>query len=196
MSAYRKFDPAKAGKLDDPARLEVLPPAFLWRALDARDPHAVLEIGAGTGIFAAAFALLAPSVTIYAADTEEAMLDWMRENRPEVGAGRIVPVLSRETEVPMESGSVDAVYMLNIHHELADPAGTYIEARRLLRTGGRLLVADWAPVPTQKGPPQELRVSVETLTAYVEAAGFAEMRVHPGLMWHGMISATNPGYTT
>ncbi len=196
MVAYRKFDPDKRERLDDPVRLEVLPPAVLWRALDLRDPRLLVEIGAGTGIFAAAFALVAPQTVIYAADIEEPMLEWMRENRPEVASGRIVPVLCTETEVPVESGIADAVYMLNLHHELVDPAATYMEARRLLHEGGRLLVVDWAPVKTQKGPPLEIRVSAQVIAAYLEAVGFTDIRIHPGLMWHSMISATSPGYTT
>jgi SAM-dependent methyltransferase len=196
MDDHKRIDPSKASRLDDPARLEVLPPAVLWRALDLRDPQLVVEIGAGTGIFAAAFTLVDPRTVIYAADVEESMLEWMTQNRPEVAAGRIVPILSSETEVPVESGTADGVYMLNVHHELANPAGTYLEARRMLKPGGRVMVVDWAPVNTQKGPPMELRVRAEDLAAYLSAAGFADVRIHEGLMWHTMVTATSPGYLT
>ncbi len=192
--AHLKFDMAKLERLNDPGRFDSLPPDIFVRALGGLDDaRTIIEIGAGTGLFSAAFAQRAPGAVVYAADTAVEMLDWMRANRPEVAESRIVPVKAEETSVPLADGTADAVYMINLHHELADPAASYAEAFRLLKPGGRLLVVDWAPRDTPKGPPQEVRMSAEALAALLSDAGFSDVAIdETTLAWHLMATATRP----
>jgi ubiquinone/menaquinone biosynthesis C-methylase UbiE len=189
-----KFDLANLEKLNDPGRFETLPPDVLWRALgEPVGARTIVEVGAGTGLFAAEFARLAPQATVYAADTAPQMLDWMRDHRPEVAAGRIVPVEASETSVPLPNGVADVLYMINLHHELARPQASYAEAFRLLREGGRLLVVDWADRDTPKGPPRAVRARTHDLVAMLEAAGFADVSAdETTLPWHLMIRAQRP----
>jgi len=193
--AHLKFDMAKLEKLNDPGRFESLPPDVFWHALG--EPvwaQAIVEIGAGTGLFAAEFAKRAPRAVVYAADTAQQMLDWMREHRPEVAEGRIVPVLATETRVPLSDGVADAVCMINLHHELAEPDASYAEAYRLLRADGRLLVVDWADRDTPKGPPRDVRVSCAALQAFLERAGFSDVAVDSAtLPWHLMATGRRSG---
>lgn len=191
---YLKFDITKLEKLNDPGRFDSLPPDVFWQALGSPDgASAIVEIGAGTGLFAAEWARRAPGAVVYAADTSARMLDWVRANRPEVAAGRIVPLQTSETGVPLGDGVADAVVMINLHHELADPAGTYAEAFRLLGPGGRVLVVDWARRETPKGPPQEVRVGPDELAALLADAGFSDIAVRDdALTWHVMAVASKP----
>ncbi len=192
--AHLKFDIAKLEKLNDTARFEQLPPDVFWRALgEPVDAHSIVEIGAGTGLFAAEFARLASAAIVHAADTEQTMVDWMTENRPEVAGGRIRPILSAETHVPLPDEIADVVYMINLHHELADPDATYADAFRLLGPDGRLLVVDWAPIDTPKGPPQAVRAAPETIRAQLLKAGFTGVRLLDDLPWHSMLTADKPG---
>jgi SAM-dependent methyltransferase len=195
VMAHLKFDIAKLEKLNDPARFETLPPLVFWNALGKPSGAcAIVEIGAGTGLFASAFSSFAPDAVIYAVDTSPEMLDWMRANRPEVAEGRIVPVEAEETRVPLDDGIGNAVYMINLHHELAHPDASYAEAVRLLAPGGRLLVVDWADRDTPKGPPREVRVSAARLAKMLEGAGLAHVEVdEAALQWHVMATAVRPG---
>lgn len=192
--AHLKFDLAKLERLNDPGRFETLPPDVFWHALgEPADARVIVEVGAGTGIFAAAFAERAPEAIVYAADTADEMLVWMREHRPEVAAGRVVPVKATETGVPLADGIADVVYMVNVHHELADPAASYAEAFRLLAAGGRCLAVDWAPRETPKGPPQAVRASSEDFERLLAAAGFEDVRVNlDALPWHTLVTAAKP----
>jgi len=70
----RPFDPARAGQLDDPARLAYLPPLDLLRLLDPPAGTAVLDFGAGTGTYAIALARLRPDLRIIAMDEQPQML--------------------------------------------------------------------------------------------------------------------------
>ena len=191
---HLKFDIAKLERLNDPGRFDSIPPARLWEALGGpADSRVIVEIGAGTGMFAAAFSELAPHATVYATDIEDAMLEWMRLNRPQVAEGRIVAIRSEESHVPLADGIADVVFMINLHHELAEPDAMYAEARRLLKPGGRLLVVDWALKETPKGPPAAVRASVSRLAEYLHDAGFENVHVDDGtLQWHMLATAVCP----
>lgn len=189
MSA-EQYDLARIAKLDDVGRFDTLVPEVMWGALGAPDAQSAVEIGAGTGLFAARFVALAPRVTVFAADVDDAMIEYMCRKRVQVASGRLIPVKAEERRVPLPDEIADAVYMINMHHELADPAVTYAEALRLLKPGGRVLAVDWLPIETPKGPPIAIRVSPEHLAEALRRAGFSDAVPVPGLAWHGMAAGT------
>lgn len=189
---YEKFDVTKLERLNDPSRFEYLDPAVIWSAADVDDPHTIIEIGAGTGLFAYRFAEYAPHAEIFAVDVEPAMVRWMIEHRPLALTGRVHPVLARETVVPLPTGEADLIAMINVHHELADPASSYREAQRLLRIGGTIVVADWAPDNPEGGPPQHVRASAEQIAESLGTVGFENVELHDGLPRHSLVSARKP----
>ena len=187
--AHLKFDLAKLERLNDPGRFETLIPGAMWEALgEPADARVIIEVGAGTGLFAAEFAARAPQATVYAADLEPSMVAWMSENRPETASGRLVPLLSEESHVPLEDGIADVVVMINLHHELAEPEASYRDVVRLLAPGGRLLAVDWAHRETPKGPPMAVRISAEEASAFLARAGLTDVRAHDTLPWHWMVT--------
>jgi ubiquinone/menaquinone biosynthesis C-methylase UbiE len=186
---HLKFDLAKLGRLNDPGRFDTIKPDVMQRALHLDNPAVIVEVGAGTGLFSAKFAQLYPDAVVYAADIEPRMVGWMQQNRPEVGQGRVVPVLAAETRVPLGDAVADAVLMINLHHELADKPGSYSEAKRLLKRGGRLMAVDWAPRETPKGPPLAVREPAEAVVALLGDLGFETPEAHEGLVWHWLVTA-------
>lgn len=191
--AHEKFDVSRLARLDDPARFDSVSPEVVWEAVGVAAPSVVVEIGAGTGLYAQRLSEMAPEATVYAVDIEQPMLDWMGERRSAVGEGRLVPVLSEEVAVPLPSGAADVVAMLNLHHELAQPDQTYHEAARLLRNGGRIVVVDWAARDMPMGPPLRVRVSEQELVLTLANAGFEDIVVHEGVFaHHSMVTGTRP----
>jgi len=196
-----KFDPAKLAKLTDPARLETLRPDDMWSAAAVPNARIVVEIGAGTGMFAVEFARRMHGGVLYACDVAPEAVEWMREQlplnlttTPDAGAetARIEPLLSEESRVPLEDGIADLVFMINVHHELDDRGAILAEAYRLLRPGGRLLVVDWKDEPTPKGPPMAARIPAAVIAAELDAADFANVARHGVLPEHTVVTGTRP----
>ena len=189
---HEKFSVAHLERLNDRGRLEYLPPEAMWEALGEPSPQTIVDVGAGTGLFACFFADLAPEATVYAADIEPEAVRWMIEHRPQSMCSRLKPILSRESAVPLATGEADLVVMINLHHELVDPAESYREALRLARIGGQLLVVDWAPDGEELGPPQRIRSSAEQIAEVLRSVGFDEIVVHAALPHHSMVTARKP----
>jgi len=187
--AHEKFDLSRMERLDDESRLVDLDPGVMWEALGRPAPAVIVDLGAGTGLFARRLALLAPEATVYAVDTQPAMLRWIADHADPASAGRIVPTLAQETRVPLDDGVADLAVMINLHHELARPLASYAEVFRLLRPGGRLLVVDWAPTAEGGGPPREIRATAGQIGDALRSVGFGDIVAHQGLRRHSLVTA-------
>lgn len=189
---HEKFDIEHLERLNDPDRLEYLPPAVMWNALGNPSPRTIIDIGAGTGLFACRFAEFATDAIVYAVDIEPAAVRWMLEHRSPAMCSRLQPLLGRESAIPLATGEADLVVMINLHHELIDPIDSYREALRLTRIGGQMLVADWTPNDEELGPPQHVRATAEQIAEVARAVGFDEVTIHPALPHHSLLTARKP----
>lgn len=117
----------------------------------AMKPNNVLETAAGTGVVTAAMASALPDTEILATDLNQAMLD--------VAAQRVsAPNVSfREADalhLPFDDQSFDLVVCQFGVMFFPDKVAGNAEARRVLRDGGRYLVAIWDHI--EKNPLSEL----------------------------------------
>jgi ArsR family transcriptional regulator len=103
----------------------------------------LLDIGTGTGRI---LELLAPhSERSIGLDVDHDMLVLARAA---LGEAQLSHASVRQGDLhrpPFEAGSFDVAVMHHVLHLLDDPAGAIVDAARLLRARGRLLVVDFAP---------------------------------------------------
>jgi SAM-dependent methyltransferase len=144
----------------------------------------VLDVGCGTGRFAAALDERA-SAKVWAVDPSPEMLDVARRNAPpDVGfrAG------SAEG-LPFKDGWFERVTMRLVVH-LVDRPQALAEARRVLGDGGRLAIATFDPAhfdhfwlnrlfPSLERIDRARFPTPDVLDAELRAAGFADVRVVP-----------------
>ena len=182
----KKFDPQKLQKLNDPKRLKDIPPGYIWDKLDIEEPGLFVEIGAGTAFFDIAFLQHAKPWKIYACDVSEVMINWIKENvvptHPE-----IIPVKTEEHFVPLDDGIADLVFMINLHHEVDQPARTVEEAYRLLKPGGNVFIVDWEKKDMTDGPPQQIRWLPGQVKDQLVTAGFKNVNIFNELPKHFLI---------
>ena len=102
----------------------------------------ILDVGAGTGTLAIALAQARPDAQVLAVDGDPQALALARR-KP--GADAVRWQLGLAGELTLEPGTVDAAVMSLLLHHLAPTAkaAALRDVRRVLRPGGRLLIADW-----------------------------------------------------
>jgi ubiquinone/menaquinone biosynthesis C-methylase UbiE len=136
-------------------------PAVVEAVVDV-DPVVVVDIGCGTGSLAIPIAELLPGSRVIGIDGDPEVLG-LAQAKP--GADQIEWIEARADSLPLEDDESDVVVSsLLLHHlPLASKRAMLAESRRVLRPGGRLIVADWAA-------PQDL----------VASAGFFALQVLDG----------------
>ena len=106
---------------------------------------AVGDLGCGSGRIAAALAPFAGSVV--AVDSSPEMLDVARSRLAAFDNVRIVE--GRIEQLPLEPTSLDLALVVHLLHHVADPSAALAEVARVLRPGGRLVIADVLPIRTR-----------------------------------------------
>ena len=139
----------------------------------------VADLGCGTGQTTAA---LAPFVgRVIAVDESSAMLAAARRRlgdreQVEVRSGRL-------EDLPIDDAELDAAILSLVLHFVVDPAAVLAEAARTIRPGGRLLVVDMVPHEREEYRSTMghlwLGFDPAQLTAWLERAGFADVRIVP-----------------
>lgn len=185
MTDSKKFDPNKRKKLNNPVRLEWLPPVLIWSLVGGTSGSTFVDIGAGTGYLTREIADIAgPSVRIHALDIEPLMIEEMHETLPDNGS--VKPQLMARDQLPFADNSVDGVWMITLFHELEPAEPLLHEIRRVLRPGGCLLIIDWEKneEACEHGPPLEHRVAVNITKQQVTRTGFHNVEIVPGFHFH------------
>jgi ArsR family transcriptional regulator len=114
-------------------RADLLP---LFGLLDPR--WSVADLGAGTGVFAAAVAPFVDRVMVV--DRSPEMLQAARGRMADRGNVRF-----RQGDLealPLDDGSVDLAILSLVLHHVAEPGAALSEIHRVLRPGGRLVIVD------------------------------------------------------
>lgn len=182
-----RFDPARAALLDDPARLEYLPPDRLIELLEAPAGARVVDFGTGTGTFAVELAGRRPDLEVIALDEQPQMLDILRAKPVARELHNLKAVLNGEMAL---AASAERVVAVNVLHELGDEALKDLAA--MLKPGGSALVVDWnSEVDRPVGPPRDHVYSPVEARRRLEAVG---LRVSGGqpLKYHYVFVATRP----
>ncbi|MBN1182867.1 MAG: class I SAM-dependent methyltransferase [Bacteroidales bacterium] len=186
----RIFNPTKRQRLNNPERLNWLPPQKLLDFIQFTNPRIVVDIGAGTGYMTMAIAKTLPAAVVLALDIEPLMIQEMQHFfSPNTN---VIPKLMPHDKIPLQDNFADLIWSINVYHEFSNAQEMLREIHRVLRPKGKLLVVDWDknPESSERGPLMDHRVSMETAVNDITSAGFINIRTTPDLSYHYAIVAS------
>lgn len=140
-------------------------------------PGDVVEFGCGYGTFTFPAARHASGI-VHALDIEPDLIARLQTRVKREAIANVVAECRDFVAhgTGLGSGSQSHAMIYNLLH-IENPGGLIREARRVLRPNGRLSVIHWrSDVPTPRGPSPEIRPTPEQCAAWMEAAGFREVR--------------------
>lgn len=118
-------------------------PALDWLVERVPAATAVMDIGAGPGVAACAFATRLPSARVLAVDGAEPLLVLARERAERLGvADRVTTRLADLPAGLADLPPADLVWVSGVVHHLADPVATLRALGALVRPGGLLAIRE------------------------------------------------------
>jgi ubiquinone/menaquinone biosynthesis C-methylase UbiE len=149
--------------------------------------HVVVDIGCGGGFYTLPAAqAVGPTGTVYAVDILESKLAVTQSLARQMGHKNVV-ILKADVDKPIleiEEGSVDAVIVASIIHQVYSKESLIKNVYRMLKTGGAVVAVDWKKEVTPFGPALEVRVSPEDLTTLMTKSGFRKTKEIPTDSFH------------
>jgi ubiquinone/menaquinone biosynthesis C-methylase UbiE len=176
--------------LDNSERLQWNNPTEIVGAVNIPAGARVAEIGCGTGWFT--FALetaIRPRGMVYALDKLSTMLQILETKRRNYE--RVLTLPCGENEFELDNAEVDIVFHANVLHETLEPEKHLLEAHRVLKSGGRMIVIEWgwADEESQPGPPNTIRLEPQTTRDLLEGAGFEVTEIGDVGPYHYVVQA-------
>ncbi len=156
------------------------------------DGMVVADMGAGSGFYTLAAArAVAPRGKVFAIDLQRDMLERLKKEANRLHL-RNIDVLSGDLEKlggsKIRESSCDAIIASNILFMLDDKKTFMLEAKRMLKTGGKMLVIDWSASFSGMGPHAGHVVYKDDAQKLALAAGFTfEKEIHAGAHHYGII---------
>jgi arsenite methyltransferase len=162
-------------------------------ALQCSAGQRVIDVGCGPGFYVAELReAVGPQGGIVGVDTSPAMLAVAA--RRSAGCGWVEFREAPATALPVESGSFDRAFSVQVLEYVADVPVALAELHRVLRPGGRAVVwdVDWSTLSWHSRDPERMARVLRawdrhlahpalprTLAPALRAAGFTDVRVEP-----------------
>lgn len=153
----------------------------------------LLEIGSGGGASAEHLLLRYPSLSVVASDFDADMVARADERLARFDH-RVDVARVDARALPHADGSFDFVLGVGVLHHVGEWERALAEARRVLRLGGRLILADllssfFAPPPLRRLFPPERAYSLEELRDCLSRESFKRWRLSPilGLAYRALV---------
>jgi ubiquinone/menaquinone biosynthesis C-methylase UbiE len=112
---------------------------------------------------------------VYAVDIQREVLSNVEGRLRQTGITNVKTIWSDVEKVgaaEISPNTLDCVLLVNTLFQLNNHAPAFMEAARLLKSGGKLLVVDWKSIGAPFGPTQDRRVSPGKVKELAQQAGF------------------------
>jgi ubiquinone/menaquinone biosynthesis C-methylase UbiE len=164
-----------------------LNPDNILNSLQLREDMVACDFGCGSGGWVIPLAKNLSRGKVYAIDILQEPLSFLgsavrQERLPNV----VIMLADVEKGVNLIEGSVDLVLLTNILFQAGNREAILAEAKRILKTGGKILAIDWRPEAIVG--PKDSKISAEEMASLAGSMGFdLEREVNAGKYHWGLL---------
>ena len=157
-------------------------PESVFEKINLREGMIAADFGCGAGSWAIPLARILEEGKVYAIDVLDEPLSVLR-SRMKSAKVQNIEIIKADVEKNSKllSNSCDLVLITNLLFEVESIKNVLLEAKRVLRGGGEILIVDWkkeAPFGPQK------RVSLEEIREIASQLGLEEKKEFPAGKYH------------
>lgn len=146
------------------------------KALGVYEGMVIADLGAGTGAYTLPLAeKVGETGRVYAVEVQKDFLTNIKNEAIARGLKNVELLwgnIENAGGTKIKDGACDAVVISNVLFQAEDKPGLLREARRILKTGGKLLLIDWSDSFNNLGPAPKMVVTKDSARALCEAEGF------------------------
>lgn len=151
---------------------------------------ALIDLACGFGFFAIPAAkMIGSKGAVCGVDIDSEALEELRAQSARAGLSNLHVKLAAAEDVSLCKQCADIVFIGIALHDFKDPLKVLQNAKRALKTDGRLINLDWKKEKTPFGPPVEIRFSEAEAASLIERAGYNVVSVEDSGPYHYVISA-------
>jgi len=133
----------------------------------------LIDVGCGNGFFALPAArLVGEKGKVYGLDANAEAIGMLKKTAMNEGLRNLNLRVGVAEEIVLCDSCADIVFFGIVLHDFKDASRVLSNAKRMLKSTGRLVDLDWKKKPMNFGPPLQIRFSEEKAVSLIEAAGF------------------------
>jgi len=175
---------------EDPDRKKWQNPVTILRDIGLKKGMSFIDIGCGDGFFAVPAArIVCENGKVYGLDIYDEAVHMLKERAKAEGLENLASKVGAAEETVFCEHCADIVFFANVLHDFDDAAKVLTNARKMVRSTGRVVDLDWKKEPMKIGPPVQIRFSSEQAANLIEAAGFLVEAVKESGPYHYLIIA-------
>ena len=166
MSQYRFFG-------DDALRRRWNKPENTLKSIGLRYGMIFMDIGCGYGFFTIPAAeQVGEKGRVYAVDADAEAVEVLKRKAAAKGLKNIVSKAGEAEETVFCDACADMVFFSIVLHDFRDPTKVLQNAKKMIKSDGKLVNLDWKKKRTAFGPPLHIRFSEEQAQTLIRQADF------------------------
>jgi len=159
--------------LDEATRRSWFNPEKILEDSGLRSGQVFVDVGCGDGFFTILAARkVGKGGSAFAVDMDAAAIERLNRKTAENNLSNVKAIVGRAEDTVFCEKCADIVFYSIVLHDFLNPAKVLLNAKRMLKSPGRLIDLDWKKKQTSQGPPVEIRFSEKQAQKLIEAAGF------------------------
>jgi ubiquinone/menaquinone biosynthesis C-methylase UbiE len=169
----------------DPERRKWQNPEAILADIGLKSGFVFIDVGCGGGFFTLPAArMVGRRGKVYGLDVDNRSITSLKELASKEGLKNLNLTVGQAEESVICEQCADIIFFGIALHDFQDPARVLENARRMVKSAGKLVNLDWKKEPMDLGPPLKSRFSKDMAVCLIQTAGFTVKTVKDSGPYH------------